>query len=65
MKDPIISEKMLGDIEFIHKQLKEMGNGFDKRITAQYVGQTIDFIKGVLWQMKRQKNLVNPPRLDV
>ncbi len=51
--DPVISERMLADIEFIHRQLKVMGKGFDKRITADYVGQTIEFIKGALFEQRR------------
>jgi len=65
LDEPKITERMLADIEFIHKQLKIMGKGFDKRITAQYVGQTIEFIKGALWEKQRQKRMTNLPHMDV
>ncbi len=50
-----ISKEMLAEIEWIHRQLKAMGEGFNKNMTAEYIGQTIEFIKGALWERKRQE----------
>ncbi len=58
-----ISNEMLAEIEWIHRQLKVMGKDFDKQLTAEYVGQTIEFIKGVLWQKKRQENMTTSPSI--
>ena len=52
-----VSSEMLKEIEWIHRQLKAMGKGFNKNLTAEYVGQSIEFIKGVLWQQRRQAEI--------
>ncbi len=52
-----ISKEMLSEIEWIHRQLKVMGNGFDKKLTADYIGRSIEFIYGALWERQRQENM--------
>lgn len=52
-----ISKEMLEELEWINKQLKIMGNGFDKRIVGKYLGRSIEFVKGALWQMEQQKQI--------
>ena len=47
---------MLADIEFIHRQIKVMGKNFDRRLAADYVGRSLEFVKGVLWQKEREQN---------
>ena len=57
-----VSSEMLKEIEWIHRQLKQMGKEFNKNLTAEYVGQSIEFIKGVLWQKQRQAEITKLDR---
>ncbi len=52
-----ISKDMLAEIEWIHRQIKTMGKGFDKRITAEYIGRSLEFIYGVIWEKQRQETM--------
>ena len=54
-----ISKEMLAEIEWIHRQLKVMGKGFDKRLTADYIGRSVEFIYGVLFERQRQLDVEN------
>ncbi len=57
-----ISEDMLAEIEWIHRQIKAMGKGFDKRITADYIGRSLEFIYGVIWERQRQEKITKSDR---
>lgn len=47
---------MLEDVEWLNKQLTTMkGAGYDRQATAEYLGRTEEFIKGVLWERARAK----------
>ena len=48
---------MLEDIVWIQKQLKTMGKGFDRTIVGEQLSQSIEFIKGVMWERQRQKDM--------
>ena len=52
-----ISLEMLEDIVWIQKQLKTMGKGFDRTIVGEQLSQSIEFIKGVMWERQRQKDM--------
>ncbi len=54
-----ISKDMLAEIEWIHRQIKTMGKGFDKRITADYLGRSLEFIYGVMYERQRQLDVEN------
>lgn len=58
-----ITKDLLSQIEWLNEQLKKMGKGFDRRLVGLHLGQTTEFIKGVLWERERQMmmNLVKPP----
>ncbi len=53
MKEPEVTREMLVEITWIHRQLKTMGAGFNKALTAEHLGRSIEFIKGVLWERER------------
>ncbi len=48
-----VNKTMLGDVEWLHRQLKKMGRGFNHQHVAQYVGRSVDFVKGILWERER------------
>ncbi len=54
-----ITKDMLADVEWLNRQLKTMGSGYNKHITSEFVGRTVDFIKGVLYERERIRNEIN------
>ena len=63
-----ITKDMLADVEWLNRQLKTMGAGFNKHITAEFVGRTVEFMRGVLWERERQNTLrttTSLPQRDV
>lgn len=52
-----ISKELLEDLEWIQKQMKSMGKGFDRTIVGEHLTHSIEFIKGVMWERRRQKSI--------
>ncbi len=52
-----ISKEMLADVEWLNRQLKTMGAGFNRHVTAEFVGRTVEFMLGALWERQRQESL--------
>jgi hypothetical protein len=48
-----ITPQMLADINWIHSCLQTMGEGFNKTITREMLGRTLEFAKGAHWQRER------------
>lgn len=47
---------MLEDVQWLNKTLQSMpSTGFDRQATAEYLGRTEEFIKGILWERARAK----------
>lgn len=56
MSERQITKDMLEDVEWLNQQLQTMnGAGYDRQATAEYLGRTEEFIKGVLWERARRK----------
>ncbi len=53
--DREVTRQMLADITWIGNQLKTMGSGFNKHLTAEFVGRTKEFVMGVLYERERQE----------
>lgn len=51
---------MLEDFNWLQRQLKTMGSGFDKEITGAVLSETIAFGKGVLWREKQLHDRLKP-----
>ena len=52
--EPQVTSKMLKDIIWIHSILKVMGHGFNKTLTAEYVGRSREFVMGCLYERERR-----------
>jgi hypothetical protein len=52
-QDRKVTESMLQDILWIGQVLKEMGQGFDKRITTEMIHRSKEFICGALYERAR------------
>jgi hypothetical protein len=51
-----ITKSMLDDLEWINRQLKTMGSGYNKNITSEFIGRSIEYIKGALDERERAKS---------
>ncbi len=52
-----VTRAMLADIQWLHQQLRVMGAGFNKYTTAEHVGRSIEFVKGVLWEREHSSEV--------
>ena len=53
--DRKLTKSLIEEIEWVSSVLKRMGTGFDKRLTQEFLGRTVEFIKGVLYERERQE----------
>lgn len=53
MSDKKITQNMLEDFNFVAKQLRSMGTGFDRNAAVLAVGESIAFGRGALWRERQ------------
>ncbi len=51
--DRRLTKSLIDEIEWVSSVLKRMGTGFDKKLTHEFLGRTIEFVKGVLYERGR------------
>ncbi len=48
-----ITESTLAEFKFVREQMKTMGEGFDRVLMLEFVGRSIDFVMGVMYERKQ------------
>ena len=51
--DRKLTKSLIDDINWVSSVLKRMGKGFDKKLTHEFLGRTVEFVKGVLYERER------------